>query len=169
MCNYTVHGPHYAMHNSGVNIYLVSASIESASHTHLRLSWLVKACSVYMGKRLQWPVPQIAYRLSSGYEKSTREGLCMWIFPVGSHIWKVWILHLFHGCVFLPTKLTRKCNAPRVCAFSCTLNLVWMSRYYVYRLCPDIHCYNYMYSACANWMVWWEVLCQQPHPETAHL
>ena len=43
MCNYyTVHGPHYAMHNSGINIYLVSASIESASHTHLHLSWLVK-------------------------------------------------------------------------------------------------------------------------------
>ena len=77
------HGPHYAMHDSNVNVYLVSVSIESVSHAHLHLSWLANA--VYMGERLRWPAP--------------REGLCMWIFPAGNHARKMWILYLFCSCV----------------------------------------------------------------------
>ena len=36
-----------------MNIFLVSTSVEGASHTYLCLSWLAKAYCVYMGEWLQ--------------------------------------------------------------------------------------------------------------------
>ena len=70
------------------------------SHTYLHLSKLGKAVA-FMGEQLQWPVPQTAYQLlfcRAGYEKSTREGGCMWsgVRPSGIKLTKVHV-----GVVYL--------------------------------------------------------------------
>ena len=45
------------IHNSGVNVYLISASVEGASHTDSRLPGLAKAYCVYMRECM----PSMAY------------------------------------------------------------------------------------------------------------
>ena len=41
-----------AIDNSGINVLLVSASVEGASHTYSSLSWLAKSYCIYMGIQL---------------------------------------------------------------------------------------------------------------------
>ena len=58
---------YHNIHNSGVNVYLISASVQGVSHAHSSLSWLAKATCVYMGDCLRWPVQWTACLLYTAF------------------------------------------------------------------------------------------------------
>ena len=100
-----------AIDNSGVNILLVSASVEGVSHTYSHLYWLTKAYCVYMGVRLRCPLRRTAYLLyfcHHIYEGLTRKGLCTWSFlqVAASKCLKTAEI-AFIPCIFLPTEEVR--------------------------------------------------------------
>ena len=117
--------------NSSVNVLLISASIEGASHTYLHLSWLAKAYCVYMGVRLQWPLWQTAYLLyfcHCVYEGFGKERFLYVEFSVGSCFQ---VLEKHRYCVYRYSHkqlyiLTNQGSVIHERAFSCTSSLVRM-------------------------------------------